>query len=307
MAKSDIFTNHQHSIISPKRETAHAVHKPKPQRASTFSHNESVPAVRIPAAVQPPISRSSSPIPDTDCMLSLGALRFTVEHFEFKYNDSYQPHAEDPNQLIDCKHFLEVQDSKHRYGTYLLPYHDIWLATASTEPFFKWLDEGAGLFVDASKVSYIDRPHRVSRADLEKTVVEYLNEKESQKYRVKLHNGKLVWLNGNEHNEYRRDVFVDTGFRDEKWIFVIDEHGQFFLNKKRKGSFHHSSFVNGRPVRAAGRVEVRNGDLLQVGPHSGHYKTTYEQLLRAVEQFFGFRRSNVSAKCESTSSDFECS
>lgn len=118
-------------------------------------------------------------------------------------------------------------------------------------------------------------------------MVHYCTEEEREQYRVVIQDRLLVWVN--KTDEYKRGKLplVDTGDGDERWIFVIDVAGNCFMNRKVKGRFHHSSFVAGAPVRAAGRIVVKDGIVVSIGPNSGHYRTTNEQLQRVIDDFFG--------------------
>ena len=58
-----------------------------------------------------------------------------------------------------------------------------------------------------------------------------------------------------------------------KAIFVMDETGRFFASKRQaRGEFHHSSFLAGEPVAAAGEITVDQGVVKAVTLKSGHYK-----------------------------------
>uniref|UniRef100_A0A2N9HTA7 Calmodulin-binding domain-containing protein n=1 Tax=Fagus sylvatica TaxID=28930 RepID=A0A2N9HTA7_FAGSY len=51
-----------------------------------------------------------------------------------------------------------------------------------------------------------------------------------------------------------------------------------YLGLKRKGSFHHSSFLAGGATLAAGRLEAESGKVKSVSAYSGHYRPTAENL-----------------------------
>jgi len=51
---------------------------------------------------------------------------------------------DDKAQKLALQHWLEAIDPRHRYGHNLHLYYDIWSASSSCEPFFYWLDIGAG-------------------------------------------------------------------------------------------------------------------------------------------------------------------
>ncbi|KAJ8507765.1 hypothetical protein ON010_g18936 [Phytophthora cinnamomi] len=59
----------------------------------------------------------------------------------------------------------------------------------------------------------------------------------------------------------------------------MDLAGRMYLGRKRKGRFHHSSFVSGAPIFAAGKIIIKNGVIIAIEPHSGHFKPRLENLL----------------------------
>lgn len=127
----------------------------------------------------------------------------------------------------------------------------------------------------------IRKRHVVSRDQLENSKVTYCDEGERNWYEVYSDDRKRIrWVNR------PGKPFVDTN-DESRWIFVIDENKKMFINKKKKASFHHSSFVCGRPVRAAGRIDIFNGEIQAIAPNSGHYLTSMFELLRALFDFFG--------------------
>lgn len=189
--------------------------------------------------------------------------------------------------VIECTHWLEVNDKRHRYGSYLRPYYDAWQAMGSPDSFFSWLDSAAGQAYELTDAGG-PRKKLVSRVQLERSRVRYCTERERERYRAVIRDGLLFWASDNSPGGKGYDMRVSTGDSEsERWIFVIDRLGSMYINKKVKGRFHHSSFVSGAPVRCAGRIEVVDGQVVCIGPYSGHYRTTWEQLQRAVDHFFG--------------------
>jgi hypothetical protein len=53
--------------------------------------------------------------------------------------------------------------------------------------------------------------------------------------------------------------------------------------RKQRGLFHHSSFVCGAAVLAAGGLEVRKGRIDKLSAHSGHYRPDEGTFLAFVE------------------------
>lgn len=108
------------------------------------------------------------------------------------------------------------------------------------------------------------------------TKVAYLDAQQRQQYQVHMHNGKLYDAQGELFDtEAAKTVWGGDG----KAIFVMDPAGNMYAsNHHVKGKFHHSSFVAGAPVAAAGEFEVHKGVVKSISRESGHYWPTAEQL-----------------------------
>eukprot|EP00775_Hariotina_reticulata_P006006 gene6006-6243_t len=97
--------------------------------------------------------------------------------------------------ILQCEHWLEAADPKHRYGTSLRPYFDYCSPNLpgihTDDRFFYWLDEGAGRHVDLA-----DRG--VSRSKLESERVQYLTESERNQLEVTVDpsTGLLIYKGG---------------------------------------------------------------------------------------------------------------
>lgn len=93
-------------------------------------------------------------------------------------------------KAMDLQYFLEMVDSKHRYGSNLRAYHNEWKKSDTHENFFYWLDHGGG--------RHLELP-TVSRARLEAEQVRYLSREERQKYLVEVdEQGRLCWAKNGE-------------------------------------------------------------------------------------------------------------
>jgi len=80
---------------------------------------------------------------------------------------------------------------------------------------------------------------------------------------------------------------IDTGPKREKWIYVTDCNGKFYVGQKIKGHFHHSSFLAGGAIRAAGGIKAREGKLIEINPNSGHYKPGQDHFEALIERLKG--------------------
>lgn len=120
-------------------------------------------------------------------------------------------------------------------------------------------------------------------SDFDKTNgVVQLGPTELEQHRVFVRDGKLYDVNGQP---------VDTSAASNHWtgngqgVFVMDRYGNLYLsNAHEVGRFHHSSFLDGQPVAAAGEMEVHNGELVGVTDRSGHYKPDAGLLQQAMGQ-----------------------
>jgi hypothetical protein len=66
-------------------------------------------------------------------------------------------------------------------------------------------------------------------------------------------------------------------------IWVQGPSGRFYTsNHAKRGEFHHSSFLAGRDVKAAGDWWVQNGTLMAISAISGHYRPPLEALCDAL-------------------------
>ncbi|XP_050242199.1 IQ domain-containing protein IQM2-like [Quercus robur] len=166
-------------------------------------------------------------------------------------------------------HWLEAIDPHHRYGHNLQYYHVKWLHCESKQPFFYWLDVGEGKEVNHE---------RCSRMKLQQQCIRYLGPVERKAYEVVVQDGKLIFNHSSE--------FLHTagGPENAKWIFVLSTFKTLYVGLKNKGTFQHSSFMAGGAILCAGRLEVEDGIVKAVWPHSGHYQPTVENF----QEFLSF-------------------
>ncbi|KAM0201277.1 hypothetical protein ACHAPA_002451 [Fusarium lateritium] len=88
-------------------------------------------------------------------------------------------------RMMGIRYFLEMVDQKHRYGSNLCRYHEVWKKTDTHENYFYWLDYGEGRNVEVDGCP---------RDRLEREQVRYLSREERQYYLVEVDNeGRLCW------------------------------------------------------------------------------------------------------------------
>lgn len=76
-------------------------------------------------------------------------------------------------------------------------------------------------------------------------------------------------------------VFSGTGWG----IFVVDLQKNLYIHKHVEGKYHHSTFLSGAPVLAAGEIAVEDGMVHVITAKSGHYMPTVADMQRFVQMF----------------------
>jgi hypothetical protein len=110
-------------------------------------------------------------------------------------------------------------------------------------------------------------PHYVTQ-DPARGVTYFRTEAERAAKEVFVENGKLVDAAGNLVDTTNTSTTTIGGTT----IFVMDPNGRIFLDEFRFNRIHHSTFLAGGDVAAAGEIVVVNGELLSVNAQTGHYQ-----------------------------------
>lgn len=139
-----------------------------------------------------------------------------------------------------------------------------------------------------------------SRKEFEKGV-KYLSEKEREAYEIFVQYDKIVDSEGNLLDTRGSISILEDGSPadTEYAIFVMTEDGKLYLSKNYAyGKFHHSSFIAGKPVAAAGEILIENGTIKKVTDGSGHYQPSLsdvkKHLLKELDarDYFLYNRKN---------------
>ncbi|XP_073062809.1 IQ domain-containing protein IQM3-like [Primulina eburnea] len=170
---------------------------------------------------------------------------------------------DDKAQKLAFQHWIEAIDPRHRYGHSLHIYYDEWCQSNAGQPFFYWLDLGDGKEVDLKECP---------RSKLRQQCIKYLGPQEREHYEYVVVDGKLL------QKLSEKPLDTNGGSSGSKWIFVMSTTKRLYAGEKKKGQFHHSSFLAGGATLAAGRLVAEDGVLKCISPYSGHYKPTDESL-----------------------------
>ncbi|KAK8546280.1 hypothetical protein V6N13_067506 [Hibiscus sabdariffa] len=176
-------------------------------------------------------------------------------------------------QKLAFQHWIEAIDPRHRYGHNLHIYYDEWCKADAGQPFFYWLDIGDGKEVDLEKCP---------RSKLRQQCIKYLGPQEREHYEYIVVQGKIF------HKQTGNVLDTFEGLKENKWIFVMSTSRKLYAGEKKKGMFHHSSFLAGGATLAAGRLVVEQGILKSISAYSGHYRPTDDSL----DSFLSFLKEN---------------
>jgi hypothetical protein len=134
---------------------------------------------------------------------------------------------------------------------------------------------------DADIGKYFD--FKTNRAKQSK--VEYIrNEADLQKFVV--HAGPSLTY-GDPPQPFDTGGLVSKASGPGYAIFVMDPQGNIYAGQHRVGLFHHSSFLAGRDVAAAGEIKVTGGKLTHLTAKSGHYFPSPENTWQVVKEMAG--------------------
>ncbi|CAI9780207.1 unnamed protein product [Fraxinus pennsylvanica] len=194
-------------------------------------------------------------------------------------------------QKLAFQHWIEAIDPRHRYGHSLHLYYEEWCKTNAGQPFFYWLDLGDGKEVDLEECP---------RSKLRQQCIKYLGPQEREHYEYVVVHGKIL------HKQTGIPLDTNNGSMGLKWIFVMSTSKRLYTGKKKKGYFHHSSFLAGGTTLAAGRLIVEDGVLKCISAYSGHYKPTDDSL----DSFLSFLKENGvnldEVEIRKANDDYEC-
>ncbi len=120
--------------------------------------------------------------------------------------------------------------------------------------------------------------HKQSQNDLKLLPpTTYVTEKERHAYKACFENGVIT---------APKELISSE---EEEIIFVVGLDGEMYLWKKSDAqspeeySFSHASFFSGAPVASSGKMTVRNGKIILITDHSGHYRPKRKEMLIALK------------------------
>ncbi len=118
----------------------------------------------------------------------------------------------------------------------------------------------------------------------------------------------LEYLQKNDRLKCRLQVWPDTLFHragvdsphnspEGKEMYAMDQMEFIYTSAMpaKSGTFHHSSFLSGKPVLCAGEITLTNGRITHIDNLSGHYQPTKQNLLNCLRVLSQRYNVNLSA------------
>ena len=157
-----------------------------------------------------------------------------------------------------AEHLDEIIDDTYKYFDKI----------GASKRLFKELRQLENIYKKGSKVTF------------EKNVA-YLNDSERAPYEIFIQHDKIV-NNKGKLFETTGSVEINIGGEaiiSNKAIYVMSEKGEIYISKSSEyGKFHHSSFLSGENVAAAGDIIIEKGIIKEISNSSGHYRPNFESV-----------------------------
>lgn len=200
-----------------------------------------------------------------------------------------------PVRIMQGENWLEILDKHHRRGQELKRHFQDWQASHDPRTFWEYLeqlDPNALQALTTLEVSYIDDlmfrdlftvnfqgglMRSKITSDLQQRIVDAVKKPELQTADT-----RQAILSSAE------EKLLDTsnwpshalaGLTDGWGAFVLSPQDVLYVGVHVSGSFHHSSFLCGAPVLAAGMIKVEKGRIRGIHEKNGHYRSQEVHML----------------------------
>lgn len=165
-------------------------------------------------------------------------------------------------KTMETQHWLEMTDSKHRYGSNLKYYHAYWNENCENDNFFHWLDHGEGANLSLPECS---------REQLDKEQITYLSLEQRLNYLAVIKDGLVVWAHSGE------PIDTTTKFKDSgNGTGIVpndDEHNQNeqedYQKDQDSSSDSSSDSASDDDESSADSAEIKAQGKHYVEPHKG--------------------------------------
>lgn len=185
-----------------------------------------------------------------------------------KVGELKNPHLGAKAKAVHRSYWLEYLDPHHRPGFFL------------SSKFKEWREAPQNA---AKRVSFWDFVRTATERK-----VEYFRD-------AAIRSGALIELRGSVMHVAHDNSKFDTRLHNTVesgtgWaIFVVSPDGEMYAGDHVEGEFHHSSFLAGGPVMAAGELAVADGELRAITAKSGHYTPSRRNMHTLVNRLVTLR------------------
>lgn len=110
--------------------------------------------------------------------------------------------------------------------------------------------------------------------------VEYVADNDREQYQIDFSDGIAM----KDGKPFHTETATTDGLGVGAGIFVIDPQGQLYVGSHSRGEFHHSSFLSGAAIQAAGEIRInKEGHITELTNKSGHYRPSKELMLNTLK------------------------
>ena len=194
-----------------------------------------------------------------------------------------------PVRIIQGENWLEVLDQHHRQGQELKRHFQNWQASKDPCSFWEYLeklDRTSLVALTTLEVSYIDdltfrdlfavdfrggRMYSRMTPGLQQRIVDAV-----KKPQLQTADSRQAILSSAEEKLLDTSTWESralSGLTDGWGAFVLSPQDVLYVGIHTSGSFHHSSFLCGAPILAAGMIKVEKGRIRGIHEKNGHYRS----------------------------------
>ena len=196
--------------------------------------------------------------------------------------------------VVTINNWLEILDKEHRRGQELTKHFRTWVNSTETCSFWDYLEKLDKPALDELakyKVSYLDDPfyRALFEVTIENGRMYSRMSSQAQGFIMARRPRETVlkWVDYKPLDTTKWSCAALRGFTDGWGAFVLSPQEVIYAGLHIGGTFHHSSFLAGAPVLAAGMIRVENGLIRGIHEKNGHYQSqslhmkTFLRILRA--------------------------
>lgn len=168
-------------------------------------------------------------------------------------------------------YWLEKVDPHHRKGYELRDIYADWCSNYSGHPESFW--------------QYLDRLPYAGGIPAGETVEMLTRPEDREDYQIVKEGNR--WVDRSSRQEVDT---IDKKIEGEPRgyvIYVANHQGDLFIDNKSGSEMHHSAFLAGGAVLAAGTIMIRQGRIRLLTPYSGHYRPSTVNMYQLVNRALG--------------------